>query len=775
MERVVAAILAFGLAVQQAQATVQVDRTDVPVGGIVTLTLSVRASASVPIEITEPAFDGFEVVDRRDRSQVSVEEGVRVTIRDIRLRAARPGQLAIPAFRIQQEGSAVESTPIAITVTGSVAVPPVLTPRVRAIVQRAVPPAVDDTAAVIVSVLPSAERVRLGEQLDLVVAAWFPRSVRDRLRAPPTVLPPDVRGAWGYAGSAPTTVVATREARGRTYDLFIFHEIVFALTPGDLEIGPSTVSYNVPVSGSFLSREVRQELQSEPFLVAVEPPPGDVGPRVVAGEDLAVAVDAPATELRVGDAAIVKITVSGIGNVALWPEPELRWPPGVQAYQQRATVHVTSVDGRIGGTRAFEYLVVADTAGTHRLPAPRLVYFDTGNDELRTVEGEAVVFLTPEGPRPVSPIRASLPLLRRSSWPAAARLPGRWPPWLAMLVVLVPPLLVGGLRWRAGLRARRRQSPTGPGEPRDGLARLEADVRAVLDRLVPGADVKGVTALTDALVAAGVDASLAEHAARVRDRLRSALFGPDRTADVDELGEEVQAVLAGLKGNGGAAIPVRAVGLILCCLLLPAAAAAQSVEQLWEAGAARAVADSMLARLRSDPGAAEDWYNLGLAWERMGSTAQARAAWLRAVRLAPRRGPIRRAAAQVRAADRTDRDLLWPAPVTPGEAFAGAAVLWMAGWTALARRRRRLAVALLLTAGACAAWGGVVGARYGEPLAFVAVSATPLREAPYGPAPSQVELAEGVAVRIAERRGAWQLVAYGARLGWIHETEVVEP
>lgn len=771
----VAAMLAFGLALQQPQATVQVDRTEVPVGGILTLTLSVRASASLPIEIAEPAFDGFEVVDRRDRSQVSVEDGVRVTIRDIRLRAQRPGRAMIPAFRIQQEGAAVESTPIAVTVTGSVPVPPVLTPRVRGMIQRAAPPSVDDSAAVIVSVLPSAERVRLGEQLDLVVTAWFPRDVRDRLRAPPTLLPPDVRGAWGYAGAAPTAVVTSREVRGRTYDLFIYHEIVFALTPGDLEVGPATVSYNVPVSGSFLSREVRQEVQSEPFLVAVQPPPAEVGPGVVAAEDVAVGVDAPATELRVGDAAIVTVTVSGIGNVALWPEPELRWPPGVQAYQQRATVDVTSVDGRIGGTKAFEYLVVADTAGTHRLPAPRLVYFDLALGELRTVESEPIVFLTPEGPRPVSPVRAALPLLRRSPWSDAARLPDRWPPWFAALVVLAPPVVAAGVRWRVRRGHRQRQEPAGARQPRDGLARLEADVRGVLDRLAPGADAKGVTALTDALVAAGVDAALAEHAAKVRDRLRSALFGPGGSPDEDELAAEVQAVLSGLRGNGSGVRPVRAIGLVLCCLLLPAMSAAQSVEQLWDAGAARAVADSMLARLRSEPDAAEDWYNLGLAWERMGSTAQARAAWLHAARLGPRRGPIRRVAAQMRAADRTDRGLLWPAPVTPGEALAVGAILWSAGWVAVAVRRRRLALVLLVVAGTCAAWGAVVATRYRVPVAFIAGSATPLREAPYGPAPSQVELAEGVAVRIAERRGSWQLVAYGARLGWVHATEVVEP
>lgn len=771
----VGAVLAVLVALQQPQATVQVDRSEVPVGGTVTVTLSVRASASIPIEIAEPTFDGFDVIDRRERSQVSVADGIRVTVRDIQLRARRPGRLMVPAFRLQQEGAIVESTPIAVTVTGSVPAPPVLTPRVRSMIQRAQPPSEADAAGVVVSVLPSAERVMLGEQLDLVVAAWFPREVRERLRAPPTMLPPDVRGAWGYAGAAPTSLVASRESGGRTYDLFIYHEIVFALTPGDLEVGPATVSYNLPVSGAFLSREVRQEAESQPFLVAVQPPPNDTDAGIMAAEDLTLKVEAPVTDLGVGDAVVVTVSVSGVGNVALWPEPELRWPRGIQAYQQRATVDVTSDEGRIGGTKVFEYLVVADTAGTHRLPPPRLQYFDLAGDERRTVEGEAIVFVTPEGPRPPLPVRAVLPLLAHSPWRDAGRLPGRWPPWLMALIAIGPPILASARCWWLRLGRRRPRAAAGPRPPGDGLSRLEADVRNALDRLVPGADITGVAALTDALVAAGVEVSLAEHAARVRDRLRSALFGPAGVADVDELVEEVQAVLSGLRGDGGSPGHRRTLGLILVCLALPSVSEAQSIEQLWEAGAARSVADSMLVRLRSAPDAAEDWYNLGLAWERMGATARARAAWLRSARLAPRLGPIRRVAGQVRTADRTGRGLLWVAPVTPREAFAFAAVFWCVGWMFVAFQRWRLALVSLVLAGACGAWGEVVSARYRAPVAFIAASGTPLREAPFGPAPSQVALAEAVAVRIAERRGAWQLVGYGTRLGWVHESETVEP
>jgi len=771
----VALLLIAFAALQGAQATVQVDRTEVTVDGVVTLTLSVRAAASIPVEIEEPAFDGFAVIDRRDRSQVSVDEGVRVTVRDIRLRALRPGTLTIPPFRIRQDHQTVESAAISVTVTGAVPVPPDLTPRVRAIVQRARPVPAADSDAVVVSVLPSADTVMLGEQLDLVVAAWFPRAVRDRLRAPPTMLPPDVRGAWGYLQPAPTGVVASRELRGRAYDLFIYHEVVFALRPGDLEIGPATVSYSLPVSGSFLSREVRQEAQSAAFLIAVVPPPAGNGGPVLAARDMTIEVSAPDTALRIGDAGVMTVVVSGVGNVALWPEPELDWPAGVHAYQQRATVDVAPQGGLIAGSKAFEYLVVADTAGTHVLPPPHLTYFDLGRARFATVSGEPVVMVTPEGAPRSSPVRAMRPLLTPSRWPDVARLARGIPRWGWLLIVVVPPLLAAALAVRRRPRLRRRRAGGYSGGGSESLGTLEARLRAVLDRLVPGAATRGGESLADALIAAGIESSLAEHAARVRERLRHARYGPDGAADADELTEEVQAVLSGLAGERsgiGAATFVAAAALLL---LAAVPSGAQTVAQLWEAGAARAVADSMDVRLRSDSGAPDAWYDLGLAWDRLGAVARARAAWLRAARLAPRRGPIRAAAAELHMVDRTGRHLLWVSPVTPWETALLAALLWAAGWIAVVRRRRRVALISLVSAALVFGFGAIVRVRYRTPIAFVLASPTPLREAPFGPAPSEAALPEGVAVRVDSRRGDWNLVAYGEREGWVHSSELVVP
>src|SRR2546429_5296250 len=69
-------------------------------------------------------------------------------------------------------------------------------------------------------------------------------------------------------------------------------------------------------------------------------------------------------------------TVSGAGNVALWPEPAIRWPPGFRPYPGETGMRIAARDGRIAGTKVFHYLVMPDSAGSFLLPEVRYPYYD---------------------------------------------------------------------------------------------------------------------------------------------------------------------------------------------------------------------------------------------------------------------------------------------------------------------------------------------------------------------------------------------------------------
>ena len=775
-------LLLLSIVLQQPQVVVQTDRDEVTVGGLVSVTIVVSTSGADPVTIDDPDLQGLEVVDQRQQTRVSMQDDLprRVTTRELSLRAIEAGTARIGPVRVRQGGQVVESAPIPIAVHALEAAPTIeLSPRIRDLLASAVPPALQESD-VGLTVLRSADSVLVGEQLDLAVVAWFPRDLRTQLRNPPTLSGPEVRSAWVYPGPAPTVAAMSRLVHGRWYDLFVLSEVVFPLTAGTLEIGEAAVSFSVPVSGSFLSRELRREVRSERGAVRVLslPRTGNAVPfNGAIGRGLRVAIDASSLELSRGDAARLRVEVSGLGNVTLWPEPALEWPVGLRVYRQGVLVDVAPERGIVGGSKAYEYLVVADSAGTHRLPPVRYTYFDTERGRYIDIIGTELHFVSPPAAgSSTGPVRAAQPLMVGGRVHLTAWLSSRGSWWLWAVVLLTPPLSVA-LGRRRGRRSRR----TGPrrARPRAAISPLEeldATYTRVLARLAPHTESLSGAGLADALRAARVDASLAAHAARVRERLRQARYGPEGGTDADELAAEVQEVLKALSGGQASAVASRVVATVIILAFAGAVSVvAQTAEQLYEAGAVRIAADSFAARAAHQPSVAAHWYNLGSAFDYLGDPARAQAAWMRAARLAPRERVIRRALEAHPSPDRASDRLTWVSSVTPVEAFLGAALCWIFAWVLWGMRARtRYGVGLLVVAAALVVYGGYVGRRYGEPIALVVHSQTPLREAPYGSARARVELDETAAVRIEQEWGVWRLVTHGDAQGWLLASEVTE-
>src|SRR3989442_9721363 len=133
------------------------------------------------------------------------------------------------------------------------------------------------------------------------------------------------------------------------------------------------------MSFSVFKREERYSLRSDTVPVTVLPLPAAHRPaddqRVVGG-GLAWDVGLEPPNGRVGEPFAMTATVSGAGNVALWPEPAIRWPPGFRPYPGETGMRIAARDGRIAGTKVFHYLVMPDSAGSFLLPEGRYPYYD---------------------------------------------------------------------------------------------------------------------------------------------------------------------------------------------------------------------------------------------------------------------------------------------------------------------------------------------------------------------------------------------------------------
>lgn len=771
------------LAAMQAQAgppEVQavVDRDRLSVGEEFTYTVHASSRSAAPMEILLAPLTGFEIVSRSEATQVTAGAAPsRTTTVTVELRALRPGTWLLAPAVAQQGGLSARSERIRVVVaSGGASGATALSPRVRSLLQRAPPPSSDEPVAV--SVLLSDESVRVGEQVDVVTVAWFPRELRLQMRRPPVLQPPAMEGAWSYPQPVPPGVADSRRVNGIVYDLFVMHQIVFPLVPGALETEGATLRYSVPLALQFFSQEERYTRTSGPARIEVAPlpserrPPGFEG---AVGRNLEITRTADEMRAEVRRAFTVGYVIEGAGNVALWPAPAIEWPSGLRAYPDQVSERVAVTDGRLGGRKTFSYLVIADSAGTFALPGVRYAYFDpaAGYRVASTPAGRIAV--APAGEVTAGRV-APPPLLSAGGPGLARRVIGALPPLVWVVLLCLPPVALVAQR----LRPRRTPPPPAAAPATASLSTAEHALDRALASLVPSAATRAGPGLAPALRAAGVAEPLVARTAAVRARLLARRYGPDDAGgDTAALSDEASEVALELSSSRRSRRARRSLSAGTAGLLLIAAALgsdtvlAQSGRpdplSLYAQGSLRAAAEGFAQRAAAEPGVAAHWYNLGAAWYRLGDDARAAAAWFTAARLEPRDPTIRRALRLVPAPDPASARRTRALPLTPDELALVAGLLWFSGWTVILLRPDALrgGAAFLLASAVVGAGAGLAAREQARPLAIV-LQPTELRRSPHHRAPGITPLEPGAAVRPLRREGSWTLAeAPDERLGWL--------
>ncbi len=759
----IAAGLALALLVPQGhgpEVILAIDRDRVAPGDVIVFTVRVSSDMPDPIRVELPPLTGFEIESRSERNDVSAGATPgRVTWIELRLRAVTPGEWRLGPVNVRQGIAYARGDPIDVTIAGGAPAPVItsLSPRLTRIVQQARPPDVLGEAGITVAL--SDQNVVVGEQVDVVTIAWFERETRQRLRRAATVEAPPIDGAWSYPQTVPLGIAASRQIGGRWYDLQVVHQVAFPLTPGRYTVAPAKLTYSVPLAYQFFSQEERFELASEPTsfwareLPAAGRPPDFAG---AVGHALTITRTIAPAAGRQGEAFSAEVTVRGEGNIALWPEPATRWPAGVRVYPEASEERSLPVAGRFGGAKTFRYLLLPDSAGTLVAPPVEYPYLDPTDGVYHRVTGNAVALVVaPRGDRMAS--RAEPPPMRLDRRiPIAVRIRTALPPaaWWGLLCL---PILL----WLTPRLPRPRRPTPRTGAPLDSLAEAERRLRQAVrewgERGEEGAELRDLLQrVTAARFAAGGHEprqALIDEADAALRRLTRPVAGRPRPRWRERVG--LLAFLAQVHG---------------------AQAAGQSgPEQLYEAGAYRAAAGSFLRRAEQDPRVTAHWFNLGDAAYRGGSDALALAAYVRAARLSPRDGGVRRALLLVPPADARAAAALWVAPVTTQELWLLGLLAWLGGWAGVRWAGGWRGRWVVLLGGGVVLIGLAEGLafRYRNPVGIVAEH-QPLRLSPHELAPAVGEAPSLSTVVLGVERGAWvQVTAAGGQRGWLERSGVV--
>ncbi|MGH7585784.1 MAG: BatD family protein [Gemmatimonadales bacterium] len=781
------AVLALALAgsVQDPQLVVSLDREELEVGEEAELLLEFTSPSEESAEFDLPPLPpGLQILGRAERTSVTFAPAVsRTSTLVLTLRAVRAGQWTWGPFEARQGSRFASAPPVEIEVTGGGAAQSVrVNPIVRDLLVRAPPPA--RRGEVALTLVLSDRRAVVGEQVDLVTAAWFPRDLRLKLRRPPTLQQPRIEGVWSVPQPVPVGIATSRRVGGQWYDLFITHQVVFPVSAGTVRIAPAELQYSVPVAYQFFSREERFTVTSEAVRLTVEGlPPGADGKAFSGpvGRRLRLSRSVRPSVAAVGEPVTVTYVLEGAGNIPLWPPPEVAWPSRVRVYDDGTEERTGLVNGLVSGSKGFRSLLVPDSAGTLVLPALRWPVYDVERRQVTEVSIPAAALTVK--PRALAGAQRGLPPpLRRLGGPTWTwQLAHAVPPWVMALVVVVVPLM--SLLPR--IRVRRRQ-PRPERRARSGsLADAEHRLRRALAAYLPDIDGATDAELRLALDLAGLPSGVGAETVALRDRLRVARYGAMGVEDpglVREIEEVVGQLGQGARQRNRRRVVTGAASVVFAVLasgVMAAAGAAQRDDATLssEAGVLAGAAEACAARAAREPGAAMHWYNLGAAKYRMGEDAEAAAAWRVALRLEPRAGDVHRALRLVPPAGAASARELWSPPVTPDELLVAGVLLWIIGW-ALARlikgvRLRRVGWGIVLLG--ATALAGSLGLRrwYDRPLVLVRATG-PARVSPVGLAREVARLEAGAALERRQSERGFTLVATRrGPVGWFPEGALV--
>lgn len=598
----------------------------------------------------------------------------------------------------------------------------------------------------------SVRQAFVGEQVELVTAAWFPRELRERLRRQPTLRAPALSGLWSAPGNSLPSLAQTRRVNGRLYDLFIAHQTLFPLSPGNIEAPSAILSYAVPSSVSFFAPESRKSLASRPVSIRVLPIPAQLLARLGNGPTahaMRVAWRLPNGAIEAGTPLTVELVVSGQGNVTLWPEPDVDWPPGGRVYSEPTREIVRRPGGMIAGEKLFRFTIVPDSAGVISLPAVAYPYFDP--DRVAVVVARAAGLPIVVEPARRSGSRTTIPLVTGTWVPIATRIvQDGWP--ILLLLGLLP---IGVLLWRY----RKLRPVPGPAQRLDPADQL----RRLLGR--GGLGLTEASEMEVALRRRGVPRDDARQvvgwfAARSRHRWARGVSEPALDPVVDRV----------IRHLRGASVWLLAAGLTLAPLDPIAGQTAEAATRYRAGdavGAERLFGEAVEARPEA-PGA---WLNLGAARQLGGDDVGAVAAWLHGRQLAPRDPSLRAALGTVSGVPAAVLLRGPSVPLSRDELFLLALMLWLVAAGAYRRYRRGAIVAVSLAA--LAGVLALVRTQAAAEHAGLVRSATSYHVSPTTAAPVLGTAAAWSIATVERRRADWVLVRLdtGAR-GWLPASQL---
>lgn len=241
------------------------------------------------------------------------------------------------------------------------------------------------------------DTVYVGQQATYEMGVFITESAQQRMRRNPEVVPAELRGVLAYDLGGPQSLPALNQNGQRTFP-HVLQRALFPLAPGLIEIPASQLSYALPRSSSYFSREETAIVRADDVTLFAKPLPVNDQPSDFSGAvgilTLQARVDAPAA--RVGEPLVLTVRVGGRGNVKLWPRPKVS-AASASFVEAGERVRIDTSGQFVRGAKEFDWIVTPEREGRLIIPVVEYPFFDPYDDAYRIASSDSVALSVAPG------------------------------------------------------------------------------------------------------------------------------------------------------------------------------------------------------------------------------------------------------------------------------------------------------------------------------------------------------------------------------------------
>jgi hypothetical protein len=220
---------------------------------------------------------------------------------------------------------------------------------------------------------------------------------------------PSYAGFWTQEIDIPNQISFEREVyNNKIYQVGVLKKtILFPQQTGKITIDPFEITclvrQRIRQQRSFFDdffdnyRNIQAKVVSSPVSINVKNRPSEPASFTGGVGNLKFSASLDKAQLKSNEAATLKITISGSGNLRLIDAPKVEFPADFEVYDPKTSENLNTSNGGLTGSKTFEYLFIPRFAGEYSIPPVKFASFNPASQNFEYAQSKEFTLQVEKG------------------------------------------------------------------------------------------------------------------------------------------------------------------------------------------------------------------------------------------------------------------------------------------------------------------------------------------------------------------------------------------